>query len=92
MEDRSWNIGKRFACVFTAWSAFTTTAESPSKRKIVQCNSAIVNCTINRRNRRASDYRQEDQCDKQTQKVSSSFFKLRSSAVPRSLFENGCPK
>jgi len=35
------------------WStAFTTTAESPSKRKIVQCNLAIVNYTINRRNRR----------------------------------------
>ncbi len=43
------------------------------------------------RNRRASDYPQEDQRDKQTQKVSSSFFKLRSSAVPRSLFKNGCP-
>jgi hypothetical protein len=32
--------------------AYTTTAESPSKIKIVQCNLAIVNYTINRRNRR----------------------------------------
>jgi len=46
-----------FNRVFIAWSAFTTTAESPSKRKIVQFNLAIVNYTINRRNRRAMTHR-----------------------------------
>jgi hypothetical protein len=44
--------GKSFTRGFISWSAFTITAESPAKRKIVQCNLAIVNYTINRLNRR----------------------------------------
>jgi hypothetical protein len=52
--------------------ACTTTAESPSKLKIVQCNLAIVNYTINRQNRRASDDPQDAQRDGQTRKATCS--------------------
>jgi len=72
MEDRSWSIGKRFSCGFIAWSAFTTAAEEPSKIKIVQYILSIINCTIDRRNRRASDYLQGAQRDRQTRSASSS--------------------
>jgi hypothetical protein len=83
MEGRSWNSRKSFARGFIACSTFTMTAESPVKRIIMQCNLAIVDCTINRRNRRASDDPQDAQRDRQTEQASSSTWSLAIFVVSR---------
>lgn len=55
VEDKSWHRRKKFRPCFRFMICLHNACGKPSKRKIVQCNLAIVNCTINRRNRRASN-------------------------------------
>src|SRR5262245_60050802 len=74
MENGSWNSRNTCLYVFMHLSTYTISVESPSKRKIYTNNLAIVNYTISRRNRRASDDPQDTQRDRQTRTTTHSAF------------------
>ena len=76
MEDGSWNSMNTFRPRFHVIARLHDNCGKSLQKKNSAINFAIVNCTINRRNRRASDDLQDALRDRQTEQASSSTWSL----------------